>query len=467
MRVRNLVLLTAGIAVFVTSLNFLTDSFSLLSRLPDASSVHRIEAARREAKRTPFEEREHRLERRPRLESQDVSVGSHWTKQQEAAAGSHQQHKRKRRLDRQDAGLKIDRKAPDPFEMQHRYLPPANPPAPKAVHDSPPVMEQPRQQAQQMKPPPTKEQRNKYHVVVSVNGNLYTQWQVRVCYYWYQKLRKEHPTSAIGGFTRLLHSGQADGLMAEIPTKVVEPLPPGIDKGYVVLNRPYAFLQWSQKYLKDLEEDYVLMSEPDHIFLQPMPLWATPTKGAAFPFSYMEPGKNQDVLRPYITNGFDIAAIAPIGNSPVMLHKDNMSAIMEPWYDLSLRFKKDSAVEKAFGWILEMYAYAVASTQKPGGNLPYELHPEMMLQPPWDNRLSINGKDAYILHFTYGNDYSEQGQMTYGKVGSWHFDKRDYTALYPPKNIPDLPRNIDSPALRRLIASINEASAASNSWQYM
>ena len=26
-----------------------------------------------------------------------------------------------------------------------------------------------------------------------------------------------------------------------------------------------------------------------------------------------------------------------VGNSPVMLHKDNMSTIVEPWYDLSLR----------------------------------------------------------------------------------------------------------------------------------
>lgn len=72
MRVRNLVLLTAGIAVCVTSLNFLTDSFSLLSRLPDTSGVHRIEAARKVARTQPFEEREHRIERKPRLESQGL-----------------------------------------------------------------------------------------------------------------------------------------------------------------------------------------------------------------------------------------------------------------------------------------------------------------------------------------------------------------------------------------------------------
>lgn len=127
---------------------------------------------------------------------------------------------------------------------------------------------------------------------------------------------------------------------------------------------------------------------------------ASPLRGAAFPFSYMEPGKNKDVIRPYVTNNFPIEQISPIGkissqsqiayhralkhklltaalqcygepacwylamcsghadqpwfrladipfppappaccagNSPVMLHKDNLSAIAEPWYDLSLR----------------------------------------------------------------------------------------------------------------------------------
>ena len=48
-------------------------------------------------------------------------------------------------------------------------------------------------------------------------------------------------------------------------------------QGYVVLNRPYAFQQWAQQYLAGLEEDYVLMAEPDHIFLRPLPLWCAPT----------------------------------------------------------------------------------------------------------------------------------------------------------------------------------------------
>lgn len=50
----------------------------------------------------------------------------------------------------------------------------------------------------------------------------------------------------MGGFTRLLHSGQADDLMDEVPTFVAQPLPNDVvdHETYPVLNRPYAFLQW-------------------------------------------------------------------------------------------------------------------------------------------------------------------------------------------------------------------------------
>lgn len=65
------------------------------------------------------------------------------------------------------------------------------------------------------------------------------------------------------------------------------PTPPA--QGYQPLDRPWAFVQWVKKYAADIEEDYVLQSEPDHIFLRPPPMWATPTKPAAAPFDYMEP----------------------------------------------------------------------------------------------------------------------------------------------------------------------------------
>lgn len=52
-----------------------------------------------------------------------------------------------------------------------------------------------------------------------------------------------------GGYTRILHSGKGDDLMDEIPTFVAQQLPREQNGGgaYIVINRPYAFVQWTSQ----------------------------------------------------------------------------------------------------------------------------------------------------------------------------------------------------------------------------
>ncbi len=194
-------------------------------------------------------------------------------------------------------------------------------------------------------------------------------WQARVHYYWYKKIKAQCEAKGkcqMGGFTRLLHSGKADDLMDEIPSYVVNPLPPDKQdhKGYVVLNRPYAFAQWTQQV--KIKEKYVIMSEPDHVWLKPMPnlmkvqllpvrsprLLANPPcthhqrirglprspvvslqgrRPAAFPFFYIEPSKKEFL---HITEKFtgplttqQAETIAPIGTT---LGFRRISASMRP-----------------------------------------------------------------------------------------------------------------------------------------
>jgi len=45
------------------------------------------------------------------------------------------------------------------------------------------------------------------------------------------------------------------------------------------------------------------------------------------------------------------------------------------------------------------------------------------------------GAEAFILHYTYGQDLSEGGAFTPGSRGFWHWDKREYEQAYPPRNI--------------------------------
>ncbi|KAI7990341.1 Hydroxyproline O-arabinosyltransferase 3 [Camellia lanceoleosa] len=56
----------------------------------------------------------------------------------------------------------------------------------------------------------------------------YSKWQCQIMYYWYKKV-KAMPGSDMGGFTRVLHSGNPDNLMEEILTFVVDPFPDGLD----------------------------------------------------------------------------------------------------------------------------------------------------------------------------------------------------------------------------------------------
>lgn len=57
----------------------------------------------------------------------------------------------------------------------------------------------------------------------------------------------------------------------------------------MVLNRPWAFVQWLRN--STIKENYVLMSEPDHLWMKPMPNIMKGEKPAAFPFFYIEPSR--------------------------------------------------------------------------------------------------------------------------------------------------------------------------------
>lgn len=59
----------------------------------------------------------------------------------------------------------------------------------------------------------------------------------------------------------------------------------------MVLNRPYAFVQWLRTAV--FPERYVLMSEPDHVWMRPMPNLMMGQRPAAFPFFYIEPAKKE------------------------------------------------------------------------------------------------------------------------------------------------------------------------------
>ena len=211
-----------------------------------------------------------------------------------------------------------------------------------------------------------KKQLRTYHTVTSAQGAA-VHWQARIHYYHWKKQKhacEKAGDCEMGGFTRLLHSGEPDDLMDEIPTMVVDPLPAETveHSWYIVLNRPYAFVQWVKK--QNIPEKYVLMAEPDHVIIRPIPNFMTSEAPAAFPFFYIEPGKKdfQPVTQKFtgkLTKAqFD--EIAPIGNSPTFMSLDDMKRAMPVWMNTSIAIFKDQEANKAWGWVQEMYGFTLA-----------------------------------------------------------------------------------------------------------
>ncbi|GFP89920.1 hypothetical protein PHJA_001135800 [Phtheirospermum japonicum] len=279
----------------------------------------------------------------------------------------------------------------------------------------------------------TKKERLIFHVAVTGEDTAYSQWQCRIMYYWYKK-KKDLPGSEMGKFTRILHSGNSDNLMDEIPTFVVDPLPKGMDQGYVVLNRPWAFVQWLKK--ATIEEEYVLMAEPDHIFLKPLPNLVYEGYPSAFSFFYIKPIKYEKIIRKFFPKEMGpITNVDPIGNSPVIIKKSLLEIIAPTWMNVSLNMKNDTETDNKFGWVLEMYAYAVASALH---GVQHILRKDFMLQPPYDRETD----NKFILHYTYGIDYTSKGELLTDERGEWRFDKRTYLDGPPPRNLSFPPQGV-------------------------
>jgi hypothetical protein len=122
--------------------------------------------------------------------------------------------------------------------------------------------------------------RKPYHVLLTATAQVYQQWQCRVMYTQWKRIRDADPAgpcTEMTGFTRLVASAgaQPDGLETEIPsvfTPEWDARDLGRFHGYRVINRPRSvvhFLKTAE--YKALKEEYIFIAETDHILLQPIP----------------------------------------------------------------------------------------------------------------------------------------------------------------------------------------------------
>lgn len=184
---------------------------------------------------------------------------------------------------------------------------------------------------------------------------------------------------------------------------------------------------------------------------------------AAFPFFYIEPSKKEyfPVTQKFVgpITRKEGEQIAPIGNAPTMLAFEDLQKVAPLWFNLSIAIHNDPQASKAWGWVQEMYAFTIAMYK--AGIRNVGLHLKMMAQPPWDSELD----PYYILHYTYGMDYTLDGEFTPGQYGQWRFDKRSYAERPPPQHLGEPPKGMSNHLVRHLIRAINEATEVIPGWK--
>lgn len=299
----------------------------------------------------------------------------------------------------------------------------------------------------------------KYHVLLTAAG-FGQQWLARIAYYHYCKIKEENPNSDMGGFTRVLHTGEPDVWMDVIPTFVALALPPGVDKGYIVLNRPYGVLQWIEQEMHKIPEKYVLISEPDHLFIRPLPNFMVNEKPATYPFWYIQPTDHRELIRKIVGSipDKDFEHIHKIGSSPLILTKGDLAKIVPTWLNVSVVLKNNPESDQTFGWVQEMYAWSIASFLE--GIHDFILVKDMILHPPFDS----NPGNSPIIHLTYGMTFAKNGQFVRNDKAPWVFNKRDYSRLPPPRNLTPPPKGTTNKVVIKVIELINEATANIPGW---
>ncbi|KAL1504080.1 hypothetical protein AB1Y20_010490 [Prymnesium parvum] len=298
-------------------------------------------------------------------------------------------------------------------------------------------------------------QRQPYHVLLTAASGVYQEWQTRIAYYHYKKLKALHPCSDVGGFTRLLNTrgAQPDGLMAEIPTVLVNQLHPGgcdeCDHGFIVMNRPWGLQQLvSSDAFERIEEKYLFIMETDHIMLKPLRNAATPTRPVAFGFFYMTHRYDTQKLYPVVKKYFDPDQLDPVGPSPMIIAKDCLRRLVPSWWNLTLAMKRDQTTDRALGWVLEMWSYTINAAKL---GVRHQVERYLQSEPAEDRVVDLT--PYYLLHYTFDLHYQ-----------SWKFSKRRFGAQYPPAEIPSPPTRAPRNA-HAFVRMMNEAMGATIPWK--
>ena len=260
--------------------------------------------------------------------------------------------------------------------------------------------------------------RRPFHTLLTTQGTVYNQWQARIMYHHWLKQREiDGPCTEMSNFTRLCPSpqGEPDGVEKFIPTIFVKQLTTDVLAKYGhfgVLNRPHSVMEFFKNpelRARAIKEEYVLIAETDHVLMKPMPNLATPTEAAAHAFGYMHAGAHHQKVIELCDPSGSWRDLQPVGPSPLIIKMSDLERVTPRWLEYSYKLRGDPMPARSSSKTGSLRCGDTPSPPPRSACVTrsFRLSDRTQRVRAHDGRLP---QDFYIFHYTYGIEYTLQGQ---------------------------------------------------------
>ena len=170
---------------------------------------------------------------------------------------------------------------------------------------------------------------------------------------------------------------------------------------YAPYNKPSAVLEWLRRCPPP--EEWLLLLDPDCVFVAPVNAEARRGEPIAQPVSYMRPEEVRGLVRRHCRRP---ALVRGIG-IPVVIHREDLSATAGLWLEKTEAIRDDRLGRDQVGWTAEMWGYAFATAEL---GLRHQLLPLARFS-------TEDHSDRPLIHYCYAAADPE---------GRWSWDKRRY-----------------------------------------
>ena len=143
----------------------------------------------------------------------------------------------------------------------------------------------------------------------------------------------------------------------------------------------------------------------------------------------------------------------------MIIHKQQLRRLVDPWWELCLTLKRDPQADQAFGWVLEMWGWALAAAR---AGVRHQVLKTFQAEP---GGVGISNLDLYfIYHYTFDLS-ATAGGTSWGGSARWDWSKRKFMGMYPPAL--DEPPSRMQKSAHTFVRLMNEAIRALVPWRPM